>query len=133
MRPVVLVGVGELGGYFAQGFLRTGYRVIPVRRQDSMATVAKNNPEPEVVIVAVAEADLDDVLANLRDRTALDALSKALEDSAPIVREAAAWALGEFADPSSRAALEDQLVREKLDWVRVRLEQSLSKISLEDH
>ncbi|MCA9596491.1 MAG: hypothetical protein KC776_24415 [Myxococcales bacterium] len=65
MRPVVLVGVGELGGYFAQGFLRTGYRVIPVRRQDSMATVAKNNPEPEVVIVAVGEADLDDVLAEV--------------------------------------------------------------------
>ena len=73
------------------------------------------------------------VLANLREGTALEALSKALEDSTPIVREAAAWALGEFADPSSRAALEDQLVREKLDWVRVRLEQSLSKISPEDH
>ncbi len=65
MRPVVLIGVGELGGLFAQGFLRNGYRVVPVRRQDSMAEVARGTPEPELVVVAVGEADLDPVLRDL--------------------------------------------------------------------
>ena len=30
--PVVLIGIGEMGGVFARGFLRAGYPVYPATR-----------------------------------------------------------------------------------------------------
>ena len=35
--PVVLIGIGEMGGVFARGFLRAGYPVYPVTRQTDLA------------------------------------------------------------------------------------------------
>lgn len=60
----VVVGVGELGGLFAHGFLRSGLTVVPVRRRDPLATVAQTHPSPDLVLVAVGEDDLDAVLAS---------------------------------------------------------------------
>jgi len=65
--PVVIIGIGELGGVFARGFLRLGYPVYPVTRAISMATVAERLPEPELVLVAAAEGDLPSLLAVLPD------------------------------------------------------------------
>ncbi len=31
-KPVVIVGLGEMGSVFARGFLRAGYPVVPVVR-----------------------------------------------------------------------------------------------------
>lgn len=31
-KPVVLIGVGEMGGVFERGLLKTGYQVVPVMR-----------------------------------------------------------------------------------------------------
>lgn len=74
-KPVVCVGVGEIGGVFARGLLRTGYPVIPVTRDMDMETTAGEISDPEAVIVAVAEKDIDDVLSHLpaawRDRLIL--------------------------------------------------------------
>lgn len=56
--PVVIVGIGELGGVFARGFLRLGHPVYPVTRTTLMAAVAEAFPEPELVLIAVAEGDL---------------------------------------------------------------------------
>jgi hypothetical protein len=75
MRAAVIIGVGEIGGVFARGFLKCGLAVIPLGRSDSPAQMAKEVPDPELVLVATAEADLDAVLAALpaawRDRVAL--------------------------------------------------------------
>lgn len=73
--PIVLVGVGEMGGVFARGLLRIGYPVYPVTRGDSMDETAGAVPKPEAVLVAVAEGDLHNVLEAIplawRDRVVL--------------------------------------------------------------
>ncbi len=73
--PVVLVGVGEMGGVFARGFLRLGHPVYPVTRHMSMEEMAREVADPALVMVAVAEADLKPVLHRIppawRDRLGL--------------------------------------------------------------
>ncbi|MGV6826308.1 MAG: hypothetical protein ACWA5Q_04980 [bacterium] len=61
-KPIVLVGVGEMGAVFARGLLRTGYPVYPVTRQSSINAIAATITEPEAVLVAVGEGDLPSVL-----------------------------------------------------------------------
>ena len=63
--PVVVIGIGEMGGVFARGFLRAGYPVFPATRQSDLAEVARAIPTPELVLVAVAENDLHGVLEQL--------------------------------------------------------------------
>lgn len=63
--PVVVIGIGEMGGVFARGFLRAGYPVYPVTRQSDLAETARRLPSPGLVLVAVAESDLHAVLENL--------------------------------------------------------------------
>ncbi|MCA9604267.1 MAG: hypothetical protein KC619_01645 [Myxococcales bacterium] len=64
-RPVVIVGLGEMGGAFAHGWLRLGRTVVPVNRGDDPRRV---EVEPELVMIAVGEGALDDVLEALPDR-----------------------------------------------------------------
>ncbi|MBS0461852.1 MAG: hypothetical protein JSS41_05200 [Proteobacteria bacterium] len=75
MSEAVVIGLGQLGRVFAGGLLRTGRTVVPVNRGDDMFTVAHAHPDPELVLVAVAENDLHTVLAALpgawRPRVAL--------------------------------------------------------------
>jgi hypothetical protein len=66
-KPVICVGVGEMGGVFVRGLLRTGYPLIPVTRDMDMAGVASATPDPEAVMVSVAEKDIDQVLATVPD------------------------------------------------------------------
>jgi ketopantoate reductase len=72
-RPVGIVGLGQLGGIFGQGLLALGHPVLPILRGDTAASLVAH--DPELVLVAVAEKDLDAVLASLpdalRDRVAL--------------------------------------------------------------
>lgn len=74
-KPVVIVGMGEMAGVFARGFLRSGYPVFPVTRDMAIDAVANEINDPELVLVAVAENDLHPVLetmpANWRDRLVL--------------------------------------------------------------
>jgi hypothetical protein len=63
--PVVLIGVGEMGGVFARGLLRLGHPVYPVTRATPMEEVAAAVPTPALALVAVAEADLQSVLRDL--------------------------------------------------------------------
>jgi hypothetical protein len=63
--PVVLIGVGEMGGVFAKALLKEGHTVVPVTRSTSTDLVASQAPEPFMVLVTVGEADLPHVLANL--------------------------------------------------------------------
>lgn len=74
-RPVVLIGVGEMGGVFARGLLRNGHPVFPVTRNMDVAQSAAALPAPELALVTVAENDLQLVLQTLpqpwRDRVGL--------------------------------------------------------------
>ena len=63
---VVVVGMGEMGSVFARGFLRAGHPVFSVNRNMDMIVVAEElaakQIEPQLVLIAVAEADLHSVL-----------------------------------------------------------------------
>ncbi len=61
--PIVIIGIGELAGEFARGFLRCGYPVYPVTRQTDMAQESLGVPEPALVLVMVPENELHPVLA----------------------------------------------------------------------
>lgn len=63
MSEITIIGLGQLGRVFAGGFLRTGHTVVPVTRGDDMFTVAHAHPDPALVLIAVAETDLQRVLA----------------------------------------------------------------------
>jgi ketopantoate reductase len=73
--PVVVIGIGEMGGVFARGLLRTGHPVYPLTRGTDSAKAARGLPAPELVLVAVAENDLHATLEQLpeawRSRIAL--------------------------------------------------------------
>ena len=74
-KPIVILGIGELGGVFARAFLRKGYPIYPVTRSMDISDQAASLPQPELVLVAVAETDFKAVMATLpaawRNRTAL--------------------------------------------------------------
>jgi ketopantoate reductase len=63
-HPVVIVGMGELGGELSRGLLRAGRTVVPVLRGASLESFA-GVPKPELVLVTVGEPDLDPVLGTL--------------------------------------------------------------------
>ena len=66
-KPIVIVGIGELGGVFAKAFLRKGFPVYPVTRPMNISDQADRLPQPELVLVAVAEKDFKTVMATIPD------------------------------------------------------------------
>ena len=74
-KPVVMIGLGEMGSVFARGLLRLGHPVYPVIRDTKIKKLAKRLPNPKLVLVAVAESDLRPVLDTIpkpwRNRLAL--------------------------------------------------------------
>lgn len=67
-NSIILIGVGEMGGVFARGFLRCGYTVIPVTREQSMQETADAHNDVSAVLVSVGEKDLQAVLEELPDQ-----------------------------------------------------------------
>ena len=65
--PVIIIGIGEMGGVFARGFLRLGHPLYPTTRSTDLAALAQHLDAPAVVLVAVAESDLAGVLQRLPD------------------------------------------------------------------
>jgi ketopantoate reductase len=74
-KPVVLIGVGEIGGVFARGLLRLGHPVYPLTRTMDVNKATNEITDPEAVFVTVAENDLQAVLDGMpevwRDRVIL--------------------------------------------------------------
>ncbi len=72
---IIVIGIGEIGSVIARGFLRLGKPVIPIVRNSDIEAVARANPEPELVVVAVGEGALQASLESLpnqwRDRVVL--------------------------------------------------------------
>ena len=56
-QPIVIIGIGELAGVLARAFLRNGYPVCPITRGMDIEKEAKNLPDPQMVVVGVAEKD----------------------------------------------------------------------------
>ena len=63
--PVVIIGLGQMGCVFANGLLKAGHPVYPVTRDMDMDAEAKRIPEPTLVLLAVAENDLQPSLARI--------------------------------------------------------------------
>ncbi len=57
-KPLVIIGIGEIGGVFARGLLRSGHSVVPVNRSDDINQIANEYPDPEAVLLTVAEKDM---------------------------------------------------------------------------
>jgi len=74
-QPVVVIGIGELGSVFARGLLRYGHPVYPISRGMNMIDEARTIPDPELVLLAVAENDLhaalDQIPESWRDKLCL--------------------------------------------------------------
>ena len=64
-QPVVVIGLGEMGGVFARGLLKSGHPVYPVTRSMDIEKEAHSIPDPELVLVTVAENDLHPVLEKI--------------------------------------------------------------------
>ncbi len=60
--PIIIVGIGELGGEFARGFLRCGYPVYPITRKISIPDVNQQIPSPTLVLITVPEHELQSTL-----------------------------------------------------------------------
>jgi ketopantoate reductase len=63
--PVIVIGIGEMGSVFARGLLRLGHPVYPVTRETDMQALAAELPDPAMVLVAVGEAALPEMLAQI--------------------------------------------------------------------
>jgi hypothetical protein len=66
-QQIILIGVGEIGGVFARGFLRLGYSVHPVNRNTDMQALSQQVTSPALVVVAVGEQALQPVLSEIPD------------------------------------------------------------------
>jgi ketopantoate reductase len=64
-QPIVIIGIGELGGVFAKAFLHAGYPVYPVTRGMDISQAANQTPDPQLVLVAVGEKDFGAVMATI--------------------------------------------------------------------
>ena len=64
-QPVVIIGIGELGGVFAKAFLHAGYPVYPVTREMDIDQTAEKISAPRMVLVAVAEKDFASVMQSI--------------------------------------------------------------------
>jgi hypothetical protein len=60
--PTVILGIGELGGVFARGFLRMGHPVYPITRGMNIEQEAAQIPNPELVLITVGEESLHPIL-----------------------------------------------------------------------
>jgi len=63
--PIVILGIGELGGVFARGFLHMGHPVYPITRGMSIEHEAAQIPKPELVLITVGEESLHPILQQI--------------------------------------------------------------------
>jgi len=64
-NPIIVIGIGEMGSVFSRSFLRIGYTVIPAIRGVDLNELALKQPQPELVLVAVTEKDIDATLKKI--------------------------------------------------------------------
>ena len=67
-QPIVIIGMGEMGGVFAKGFLRSGHPVYPITRDMNLLDALEQIPDAVLILVAVAEKDLPNILAGMPEK-----------------------------------------------------------------
>lgn len=67
-KAIAIIGVGEVGGVFARGFLKAGYSVHPVNRSLSLEEAQKQYADVEAVVVGVGEKDLKSILQSIPEQ-----------------------------------------------------------------
>lgn len=65
LPPIAIIGIGQLGGVFAQAFLSAGHPVYPVTRKMPLNQTLEQIPQTALTLVAVGEKDLPAVLQAL--------------------------------------------------------------------
>jgi hypothetical protein len=65
-KPIVVLGIGELGSVFSRAFLRNNYPVFPITRDTNIDEV-KQSIDPEMILVCTAENDLQSALKSIPD------------------------------------------------------------------
>ena len=73
-KPIVVLGIGELGSVFARAFLKNNHPVYPITRQTDIDELA-STIDPELILVCTGESDLQAALktipAHWKDRVAM--------------------------------------------------------------
>ncbi len=73
-KPIVVLGIGELGSVFSRAFLRNNYPVYPITRKTNIDELHANI-DPEFILVCVAENQLQPALKSIpnawKDRVAM--------------------------------------------------------------
>ena len=73
-KPIVVLGIGELGSVFARSFLKNNYPVYPITRTTDIDEL-KTNIDPELILICTAEGDLQSALSSIpvewKDRVAM--------------------------------------------------------------
>jgi len=64
-HSVVVIGQGEMGGVFSRACLRAEFPVIPVTRRGNLRDVQEYLPNPAMVVIAVGEKDLAEIIPAL--------------------------------------------------------------------
>ena len=63
--PVIVIGLGEMGSVFARAILKSGHPVYPASRDTNLDELANSIKDPEMVLIAVGEKDLQPCLNQL--------------------------------------------------------------------
>ncbi len=63
-KPIVVLGIGELGSVFSRAFLKNNHPVYPVTRQTNINELAATI-DPELILICTAEADLQAALLTI--------------------------------------------------------------------
>lgn len=73
-KPIVVLGIGELGSVFSRAFLKNNHAVYPITRSTDIDEL-KASIDPELILVCTAEGDLRSALSSIptewKDRVAM--------------------------------------------------------------
>jgi hypothetical protein len=73
-KPIVVLGIGELGSVFSRAFLKNNHPVYPITRATDINEL-KTTIDPELILVCTAEGDLQSALSSIptewKDRVAM--------------------------------------------------------------
>ncbi|RUM80127.1 MAG: hypothetical protein DSZ16_01900 [Candidatus Thioglobus sp.] len=73
-KPIVVLGIGELGSVFSRAFLKNNHPVYPITRSTDIDEL-KTSIDPELILVCTAEGDLQSALSSIptewKDRVAM--------------------------------------------------------------
>ncbi len=73
-KPIVVLGIGELGSVFSRAFLKNNHAVYPITRSTDIDAL-KSSINPELILVCTAEGDLQSALSSIptewKDRVAM--------------------------------------------------------------